>query len=875
MKDFFFSIIVPVYNVEQYIEEAIESIIGQSIGFSDNVQLVLVNDGSTDKSGDICKQYRNIYPDNIVYIEKENGGVSSARNEGLKRVCGKYVNFIDSDDMWQQDSLLSIHRFLKENPDIRVVFSGLKLTGRKEGDSYHMDYQSKKTRIINIHEVFDYPQLKVATSFIARELLTDRFDSDVKIGEDILYINKILLNECRFGLVSEAVYLYRKREDESSALDKASDDISYYTVTPEKVYRTLIDASIAKYGHVIPYIQYLLITDMQWRLKKAPSQVLSEEQKKNYRELLIDLLKYVSDDMIVAQRRMITKEKAYALKLKNGEEAYSRNTEAQEALARKTHMNCIVVEEQDGELLISGRSIEKFLGDGYSVYVLDNNNKRYDAAYDRYPVYDWTGVDDSIQMRVYRHTLRLPLKAGAEYRFFISNGNSFDVRMNKLSFGTFSKLNGEKESVFFAGDYHVRYIDNMIKVFKTGFIEEKRIAKRYCDYLKKAADEEITDIWKEAYGLKKKARKKPIWLISDRSNIAGDNGEALFTYLMRTDAPQTHDIYFILSEDSPDYQRMKQIGQILPFGSREYYVKRIAASMLISSHVDEWVVDPFGKNNKYFRNIMEAKYVFLQHGVTKDDVSSWLHYFKKHINIFITAAQPEYQSIIEGDYGYDDSVVKLTGFARYDKLKDDRKNIIAFAPTWRKHLATKAVTGSERGYSDEFIKSDYYKFYNTLINDERILEAMKRKGYIGRLYVHPAMSNQTIDFKGNDTVIVWEDKIDYPKVFSESALLITDYSSVAMDFAYLKKPVIYTQFDHDEFFGNHLYSKGYFDYETDGFGPVTKTYDTAVEAIVRSIETDCTEPEEYSERVDKFFAFTDKNNCERIYKELKKLEGEK
>ena len=125
---------MPVFNVEKYLEEAIESVINQDIGFEENIQLILINDGSRDASGDICSRYAVRYPDNIVYIVKENGGVSSARNEGQKHVRGEYVNFLDSDDTWKQGSFLAVDRFIREHHDIRVLFTGLKLTGRREGD---------------------------------------------------------------------------------------------------------------------------------------------------------------------------------------------------------------------------------------------------------------------------------------------------------------------------------------------------------------------------------------------------------------------------------------------------------------------------------------------------------------------------------------------------------------------------------------------------------------------------------------------------------------------------------------------------------------------------------------------------------------------
>ena len=102
-NDYLITTIIPVYNVEKYLDKAIKSIIKQNIGFKKNIQLILVNDGSPDNSERICLKYKNKYPNNVVYISKENEGVSIARNTGLKEAKGKYINFLDADDYLDTD----------------------------------------------------------------------------------------------------------------------------------------------------------------------------------------------------------------------------------------------------------------------------------------------------------------------------------------------------------------------------------------------------------------------------------------------------------------------------------------------------------------------------------------------------------------------------------------------------------------------------------------------------------------------------------------------------------------------------------------------------------------------------------------------------
>ena len=115
------STIMPVYNSALYLGEAIESIISQTIGF-ENVQLIIVNDGSTDNSADIISAYAKKYS-NIVFVSKENGGVASARNEALKHALGKYVSFVDPDDTISPSTYQIAFDFFEENESLKAQLS--------------------------------------------------------------------------------------------------------------------------------------------------------------------------------------------------------------------------------------------------------------------------------------------------------------------------------------------------------------------------------------------------------------------------------------------------------------------------------------------------------------------------------------------------------------------------------------------------------------------------------------------------------------------------------------------------------------------------------------------------------------------------------
>ena len=115
-KNYKFSVIIPAYNAEQYLKDAIDSVINQTIAF-DNIELIIVNDGSNDNSDEICQKLKDKYP-NIVYVKQDNKGASNARNKGLSLATGEYVCFLDADDAWNLETFKKVYEV---NDDIVVV----------------------------------------------------------------------------------------------------------------------------------------------------------------------------------------------------------------------------------------------------------------------------------------------------------------------------------------------------------------------------------------------------------------------------------------------------------------------------------------------------------------------------------------------------------------------------------------------------------------------------------------------------------------------------------------------------------------------------------------------------------------------------------
>ena len=359
-------------------------------------------------------------------------------------------------------------------------------------------------------------------------------------------------------------------------------------------------------------------------------------------------------------------------------------------------------------------------------------------------------------------------------------------------------------------------------------------------------------------------RRRPIWLIADRKSFAGDNGEVLFDYIRR-EHPEI-DARFALDAGSPDFDRLKSIGPVVKWRSPLRWALALMAQVIVSSQAEPVFVNPFGDTGligKWWRN--RRKFVFLQHGVIQNDLSSLYGKNRRGIDRFVVTAEKERTSILTGNYGYQAEEVWLTGMPRYDKLISNTDRIILIMPSWRANLAGKTNCNGQYAICPEFVKSRFFEFYSALLNSPKLIECARRLEYRIVFVLHPNFRRAAEFFHKIPGVAVLADAILYTDWLSRGSVLVTDYSSVAFDFAYMNKPVVYCQFDREEFWSSsHVRKPGYFDYERDGFGEVTATVKATVAALIDRLENDCRVEPEYSRRSREFFAYHDRNNCRRV-----------
>ncbi len=525
-----------------------------------------------------------------------------------------------------------------------------------------------------------------------------------------------------------------------------------------------------------------------------------------------------------------------------------------------------IIEIHEGKITFRGRTEMHLLGDQYTIYIISSKGKRKDIPLIPFSPLNKVGLDNECFYEGRRFEVTMPVKTGQTYMFFIEDpsGRAFQLIPR---FGNYAGLVNKAAFSYFSRN-------GIIVTYRNGnFAMHEHTAKRYrkneIEFLKALISRKKYAVaaYRMLYHLDRLFVRKPIWILADRPHVAKDNGEHMFRYLQTTDAVKKNSVYFLIKKESPDYERLRKVGKVLKYGSVKHKVKFLQAQIIMCAAANDLATNALGKSGHFYRDFYNFDFVYLRHGVSHNDQSGWIHRLNKNIKVLVATCRPEYEGILSGDYDYTEQEVRLTGLPRFDNLYDEKEKKIAILPTWRKNIQGEVQNrSSEREYVRSFRDTDYFIFYDSLIHDERLLNAMEKYGYEGCFYLHPAFEAQLADFTSSRRITVGNGVADYQKVFRESAIMVTDYSSVAFDFAFLKKPVIYSQFDEDTFYKNHTWGKGYFTYREDGFGPITNTVEQTVDELIHYMENGAQMREDYVEKVENFFAYTDRRNCERVYK---------
>ena len=398
--------------------------------------------------------------------------------------------------------------------------------------------------------------------------------------------------------------------------------------------------------------------------------------------------------------------------------------------------------------------------------------------------------------------------------------------------------------------------------------------KHFIYQLRRVKLHEIIEVWKLPIALFcaviYRLFHSDLWIVCEDKNEARDNGYWFFKYIC-DNHPEQECIYAIL-RTSPDFEKVKKIGKTVQFGSLKHWILYFASSKKISSQ-------KAGNPNAaifYFLEVYgfyKDKRVFLQHGITKDD-AKWLYYNVTKMNRFICGAQPEYEFIKE-NFGYPSNNVVYTGFCRFDNLhsiKMRQNNIILIMPTWRAWIADEDRRLLQFEGTTVIPKTNYFISWNDFLKDKR-LEALAQRYKVKFIFFPHRNMQKYMEYfpRSNDYLEVADAHCyDVQELMKQSMMMITDYSSVFFDMIYMKKPIIFYQFDYEKF-RIAQYSEGYFNYKDNPFGKSCLTKDDVFFELETCIKKQFKPGEAFLKAHKEYFRLFDSNNCKRIYDIVQKL----
>jgi len=811
------------YNVGPYIEDYFRSIFWQSANFRESIYIVITDDGSTDDTDRIVKKWQKRYPKNVTYLYKENGGVSSAKNTGmrytLENIEADFITFTDSDDFLDNRYFYRLDRSITrcrcqnrlgiilcqpilffEQWNIYSIKSSLQF--RFENETKIIDVDSPRC----FHFGSGYIFLPVEPLYRSHIV----FDENISFLEDAIFVSYFLLSlplSHRQLFLPASYYLYRQRKSKASLVANAAHAPSYFLMAPRICQTLLQHRALLPGGSNYKFVERFIILNYYYYFREGEEEgncLLDQEVLDEGLRRIRAMLAYINTRMIECTTAdwYWNRDQVRLLAVK-GEEMET------------PCVHCMEVDLQKREIVLqvyimADDAFQIFL-DGQPVAPLFRKKELQKA---------WN--------RVWGYSLHLLVPYQDESQVL-----TVQIRGKKCNLWDNYRRKG------------CQALDLQ------AFCDTRRVQMA-------------------------RVRDRPdpnFWLLMDYPDRADDNAEYFYRFLQKHHPER--EIAFVLERHSPHWKRLKQEGfHLIPFGEGAAYRQAFRqASKFISSQLNlhgHLLTDRE-------RAGISLKNVIVLQSMERNEAPAAINSCR--IALFTTASEQETAKFANyvSPYRIFPSQIRTTGLARHDALlakaqtrkKEKSKNILV-APAWCSNTENNK-TGNDETFCDSIYAKKWGHFLSS-VKLKHLLEAHKcRLVFYPPPEVQPHLARWPLPaYVLQETC---EDK-SHQDILVESDLLITNNSPLAFEMAYLRRPVLYYRCDQEHYSdGKDSTSRpGYFDYPWNGFGPIAATEEALFTEFEKLLKRGIRPEPSFLECIEAAFPFRDGHCCERIYAAICELD---
>lgn len=608
------------------VDEAVRSVLGQTIGFEDAIELVLLDDSGDASTAALCDEYAAAHPNNVRVLRLGGIGLAKALATGAEQAHGAFTCLLRAGMVWNADAFKVARDYAAAHPEAGAIAARL-----VNGEYTDLDYRFAETRLVNVFDEWDAPQPSLCGLFVRTPilgtglaLLPEDTTEQVLASFMVMHIGTYaLLKECECTCANGS---------SADVLQGAAGQVQLPDVLANC--ERLSASSRSLYGYIIPYAQYAAMYLLKRALPAVHADALPASERPHLRSRVHDVLAGIDDQAILKQREFGLHWKLHTLAIKHDstfeqEQELLKLSHKQVLLAgeplsaAESRVKVVVERIDDGPdgLRLEGRVLAPFPQSRMELRFNGGDQTFTANLYNREDTRLESPLDGGVCPCIgFSATLSLSGSCQISCTMFVDGkkwraagiGFSRTSRMKNAFNECYTPSGSGRLSPVSKKAFRFERLSGAIDIVKN----ERRIARGLAKTKGKRQAAAIA--FKRGKAVLAHAKRGPkIWLISDDLQHASGAGAALFQRVCEV-KPQGVKAYYVLSQQSSDFPKMKATGPVVAKESKEYANLFLQAEYLISSSTGKQAAHHFGANERCYAGVYAWKFVHLLHADASD-----------------------------------------------------------------------------------------------------------------------------------------------------------------------------------------------------------------------------------------------------------------